>query len=134
MGKRLSIFWLSSLIIISVLLIEEPQRIFADQVKILTPVEMKMSYADLESVEAEFHQANNIVSVKGRIKNISNSVIRGFISLHLMSSTGSVLQTFELPIKSHQPLNIGESVKFETVLPTTKSKDATQISIDFTKN
>ena len=134
MGKRLSTFWLSSLIIISVLLIEEPQRIFADQVKILTPVEMKMSYAALESVEAEFHQANNVVSVKGKIKNISNSVIRGFISLHLMSSTGSVLQTFELPIKFHQPLNIGESVQFETVLPTTKSKDATQISIDFTKN
>lgn len=100
----------------------------------MTPLEMKMSFADLESLEAEFHPANNIVSVRGQIKNISNIIIRGYISLHLLSSSGSVLQTFELPIKSHQPLNIGESVKFETVLPVSRSKDATQVSVDFTKN
>ena len=106
----------------------------ADQGQILTPVEMEIPFANLESLEAEFHRATDIVSVKGRLKNTSNSIIRGFLSLHLLSSSGSVLQTFELPLKDHQPIKTGESVKFETVLPVSRIKGATQISVDFTRN
>lgn len=134
MDKRLSTLFLSLLAIPCCLFLASQQWVLADQVQILNQIEMGMTFADLESLEAEFHQANSLVTVKGRIKNTSDIVIRGFLSLHLLSSTGSVLESFELPLKSHQPINRGESVEFETVLPLTRSKGATQVSVDFTKN
>jgi hypothetical protein len=134
MTKRFPILLLSSLVILLGLLLGSPEMTLANQGKILTPIEMDMAFANLESLEAEFHQATGIVSVKGRLKNTSKSVVRGFLSLHLLSSSGSVLQTFELPLKDHQPIKMGESVKFETVLPVSQIKGATQVSVDFTRN
>ncbi|MEN8136697.1 MAG: hypothetical protein ABFS18_14370 [Thermodesulfobacteriota bacterium] len=134
MTKKLPSLLLSSLVILLGLLLGGPKMTLANQGKILTPIEMDMACANLESLEAEFHRATNIVSVKGRLKNTSKSVVRGFLSLHLLSSSGNILQTFELPIKDHQPIKMGESVKFETVLPVSKIKGATQVSVDFTRN
>ena len=134
MSKRPPILLLSSLVILLGLLLGGHEMTLANQGQILNPVEMEMTFANLESLEAEFHQATGIVSVKGRLKNTSNSIIRGYLSLHLLSSSGNVLQTFELPVKEHQPITMGESVKFETVLPVSRIKGATQISVDFTRN
>ncbi|MCK4837275.1 MAG: hypothetical protein KAS94_00650 [Desulfobulbaceae bacterium] len=134
MAKRLCIFLMFSAMILLGSLFGGHQTTLAKQGKVLAPVEMEMSFADLESLEAEFHPTNGIVSVKGRLKNTSNSIIRGYLSLHLLSSSGSVLQTFELPVKDHQPVSRGESVKFEAVLPVSRIKGATQVSVDFTKN
>ncbi|MCA1765486.1 MAG: hypothetical protein LC633_04445 [Desulfobulbaceae bacterium] len=106
----------------------------AGQGRNLPPLELTSSLVDLNGLEAEFHPANNIVSVRGLLKNTSNSVIRGFLSLHILSATGNVLQTFELPIKDHQPLARGESFSFETALPVSLSKEAAHLSVDFTKN
>jgi hypothetical protein len=106
----------------------------AGQGRSLTSYEMVTPLANLESLEAEYHSANNIVSVKGLLKNTSNSVIRGFLSLHILSVSGNVLKTFELPLKDNQPLAMGESVNFEAVLPVAKLKGAAQISVDFTRN
>ncbi len=134
MSKRPPILLLPSLVILMGLLLGGHEMTLANQGQILTPIEMEMTFANLESLEAEFHQATGIVSVKGRLKNTSNSIIRGYLSLHLLSSSGNVLQTFELPVKEHQPITMGESVKFETVLPVSRIKGATQISVDFTRN
>ena len=64
----------------------------------------------------EVHPANNVVSVKGSIKNVSTVFIRGYLSLHLLNKAGSVLHTFELPLKDNQSISQGESVSFETIL------------------
>jgi len=101
--------------------------------KNLTNVEHDMATVVLESVEAEFHPANRVVTVKGSIRNVSNSFVRGFLSLHLLSKNGTVLQTFEVPLKEHQVFAQGESVSFDTVLNTPRVHGASQVSIDFTK-
>ncbi|MDF1577905.1 MAG: hypothetical protein RQ753_07125 [Desulfurivibrionaceae bacterium] len=134
MKKGFSAIGLSSLLLAAGLFLGGYQESLADQGRNLTQMKMKTSLADLQVLEAEFYPANNIVSVKGMLKNTSNSVLRGFLSLHILSATGHVLQTFELPLKDNQPLNRGESVSFETVLPVAAIKGAAHISVDFTKN
>lgn len=133
MKKRLSV-GLASLLALAGLSLGGYQESMAGQGRNLTPLEMGTPFVDLESLEAEFHPANNIVSVKGTLKNTSNSIIRGFLSLHILSTSGNVLQTFELPVKNHQSLGRGESVGFETVLPVAMIKGAAQVSVDFTRN
>jgi hypothetical protein len=134
MKTRFSTIGLSSLLIVAGFALGGYQEALAGQGRNLTPLKMEMPFADLESLEAEFHPANNIVSIKGMIKNSSNSMLRGFLSLHILSATGNVLHTFELPLKDHQPLARGESVRFETVLPINRIKGAAQVSVDFTRN
>ena len=100
----------------------------------LIPAEQETRLMALEKVEAEFHPATKVVSVKGSIKNISKVFVRGYLSLHLLSKEGSVLETFELQLKENQPIAEGESVKFETTLKVGNMSNASKISIDFTRS
>jgi hypothetical protein len=98
----------------------------------LTQAEQEYSFVTLDSMEAQYHPANKVVIVKGSIKNTSKIVLRGYISLHILSSTGTTLHTTEMAVKRHQPIMSGETVSFDTVLNVSKIAGAAQISADFT--
>ncbi|MBU0480509.1 MAG: hypothetical protein KKG47_05355 [Proteobacteria bacterium] len=100
--------------------------------KTLTSTDQEYAYVTLDSMEAEYHPANKVVIVKGSIKNISRIVLRGHLVLHILSISGAVLHSTEMPIKGHQPIMNGESVSFDTVLNVSNVSGAAKISADFT--
>ena len=98
----------------------------------LTQAKQEYTFVVLDSMEAEYHPANKVVIVKGSIKNISNIVLRGHISLHILSAAGAILYTTEMAVKGNQPIQNGETVSFDTVLNVSNVSGAKQISADFT--
>ena len=100
----------------------------------LLPVQQQMSVVALESLEAEFFPANRVVTVKGSIKNNSKTPIRGYLTLYLLSASGSVLRAFDLPVNDHRPFGDGESVSFDTAVNVSNVSGAYQVSVEFTRD
>lgn len=100
----------------------------------LTPMKQNMAFVSLESLDAEFFPASKVVSVKGSLKNISNSYLRGFITIFLMSQSGFVLSAFDMPVNDHRPFMDGESVSFDTAVNVSSISGASRVSVEFTKD
>ncbi len=108
------------------------------EVTVLTPVppvpHSSMGSITLDSLEAEFHQNRKIIHVKGKITNISRSFIRGYLTLHILSSSGTSLYSTDLPLNDHQPFGDGESVTFDTTVNIESLSGASKVSLDFTRD
>jgi len=100
----------------------------------LIPMKQKMAFVSLDKLEAEYFPANRVVAVKGSIKNISSSTLRGYITLYLLSSSGVVLAAYDLPVNDHRPFNDGESVAFDTAVNVSNTSGAHQVSVEFTRD
>jgi hypothetical protein len=100
----------------------------------LVPVQQKTPFVSLENLEAEYFPAHRVVAVKGSIKNISSSTLRGNITLYLLSSSGMVLSAFDLPVNDHRPFRGGEIVSFDTAINVSSISGAYQVSVEFTKD
>ena len=100
----------------------------------LTPMQEKMAFVSLDSLDAEFYSASKVVSIKGSIKNISNSTLRGFVTIYLIAQNGVVLSASDMPVNDHHPFMDGESVAFETVVNVSNSSGASRVSVEFTKD
>ena len=99
----------------------------------LFAVPQKMQLVSLEKLEAEFYSASRVVGIKGSIKNTSNSSLRGYLTLYLLSVGGDVLGAFELPVNDHRPFRNGESVPFDTAINVSHISGAYTVSVDFTR-
>ncbi len=108
------------------------------EVQILTPVPPvpndSMGGVTLDAFDAEFLQNKSLVHVKGRVTNISNSFIRGHLTLHILSGSGTSIFASDLPLNNHQPFSNGESVTFDTTLNVATIKNASKVSLDFTRD
>lgn len=131
--KSLKLFVLPALVLSLVALHPEPGRCDSEG-RNLIPMKQNMSFVSLEKLEAEYFQANRVVSIKGSIKNISNSTLRGYITLYLRSSSGMVVGAYDLPVNEHRPFNDGESVTFDTSVNVSNTTGAYQVSVEFTKD
>jgi hypothetical protein len=100
----------------------------------LIPMKQNMSFVSLESLDAEYFPANRVVAIKGSIKNISSTTLRGYITVYLRSSSGLVLGAYDLPVNDHRPFIDGESVAFDTAVNVSNTTGAYQVSVEFTKD
>lgn len=100
----------------------------------LIPMKQNMSLVSLENLDAEYFPANRVVAIKGSIKNISKSSLRGYITLYLRSSSGMVVGAYDLPVNEHRPFIDGETVSFDTAVNVSNTTGAYQVSVDFTKD
>lgn len=100
----------------------------------LTPMKQKMSFVSLESLESEFFPGSKMVSVKGSLKNISSSYLRGYLTIFLMSQSGTVLSAFDMPVNEHRPFADGETVAFDTAVNVSNVNGACRVSVEFTKD
>ncbi len=97
-------------------------------------MKQNMSFVSLENLDAEYFPANRVVAIKGSIKNISKSTLRGYITLYLRSSSGTVVGAYDLPVNEHRPFIDGESVSFDTAVNVSNTTNAYQVSVEFTKD
>jgi len=100
----------------------------------LIPLKQNMSFVSLENLDAEYFPANRVVAIKGSIKNISNTTLRGYITLYLRSSSGMVVGSYDLPVNEHRPFGDGETVSFDTAVNVSNTTGAAQVSVEFTKD
>lgn len=100
----------------------------------LLPLKQNTSFVSLEQLEAEYFPANKVVSIKGSIKNISDSTLRGYITLYLRSSSGMVIGAYDLPVNDHRPFSDGETITFDTAVNVSNTAGAYQVSVEFTKD
>ncbi len=100
----------------------------------LVPARQNMSFVSLENLEAEFFPANRVVAIKGSIKNVSKTTMRGYLTLYLLSAGGTVLRAFDLPVNDHRPFGDGKSVSFDTAVNVSNVSGAYQVSVDFTRD
>jgi len=100
----------------------------------LIPMQQKMSLVSLDKLEAEYFPANKVVAIKGSIKNISSSALRGYITLYLRSTSGMVLGAYDLPVNDHRAFSDGETILFDTVVNVSNTAGAYQVSVEFTKD
>lgn len=109
-----------------------------DEVKQLIPEppvpNSSMGVVTLDRLEAEFIQNRRIVHVKGQITNISKAYIRGYLTVHLLSSTGVSLFSTDIPLNNHNPFGNGESITFDTAINISAIKGAAKVSLDFTQD
>jgi len=131
--KRKKPFVLPALFL-SLALVCPPQACGEPAGRNLIPMKQKLSLVSLEKLEAEYFPANKVVSVKGRLKNISSTTLRGYVTLYLLSSSGTVLGAFDLPVNEHRPFNDGETVFFDTAVNVSNVSGAYQVSLDFTQD
>jgi len=115
-----------------------PPRPATDEVRQLIPEppvpNSSMGVLTLDSLEAEFMQNRRIVHVKGKLTNVSGVYIRGYLTLHLLSSTGVSLFSTDIPLNNHNPLGSGESVSFDTAINVAAVNGAVKVSLDFTQD
>ncbi|NTV14929.1 MAG: hypothetical protein HGA96_13515 [Desulfobulbaceae bacterium] len=100
----------------------------------LIPMKQKMAFVSLEALEAEFFPASRLVSVKGSLKNISSSSLRGYITISLLSQSGVVLAAFDMQVNDHRPFTDGETVPFDTAVNVSSLSGAFRVSVEFTKD
>lgn len=100
----------------------------------LIPMKQNMSFVSLENLEAEYFPANRVVAIKGSIRNVSSSTLRGYITLYLRSSSGMVVGAYDLPVNEHRPFIDGETVSFDTAVNVSNTTGAYQVSVDFTRD
>ena len=100
----------------------------------LIPMQQNMAFVSLENLDAEYFPANRVVAIKGSIKNISNSTLRGYITLYLRSSSGMVVGAYDLPVNDHRHFDAVESVSFDTAVNVSNTTGAYQVSVEFTKD
>lgn len=100
----------------------------------LIPMKQKAAFVSLDKLEAEYIPAHKVVAIKGSIKNVSRSTLRGYITLYLLSTSGTVLSAYDLPVNDHRPFNDGDSVPFDTAVNVSNTSGAYQVSVEFTKD
>jgi len=100
----------------------------------LIPMKQKMAFVSLESLDAEFFPSSRLVNVKGSLKNISNSTLRGYITISLLSQTGVVLAAFDMQVNDHRPFSDGETVPFDTAVNVSSVSGAFRVGVEFTKD
>ncbi len=99
----------------------------------LLPAAQRTTLVSLENLEAEYYSANKIVAIKGKIKNISSITMRGYITLYLLSASGSVLSSFDMPLNDNRPFRGGQSVDFDTAVNVGTIGGAYRVSVEFTR-
>lgn len=100
----------------------------------LVPMKQNMSFVSLENLDAEYFPANKVVAIKGSIKNVSKSTLRGYITLYLRSASGMIVGAYDLPVNDHRPFIDGETVSFDTAVNVSNTTGAYQVSVEFTKD
>ena len=100
---------------------------------IAAPAEQQSLLTVLEELTAQVHKNGRYVEVKGAIKNISLSTLRGFVTVYLLDGNGGVIAAKDESIGNGMEFGQGIVAKFEVTLRVPQGKKIESVSVDFTK-
>ena len=96
------------------------------------PSEQQSLLTELEELDAEMQQNGKAIEVIGVIKNISPSILKGFITVYLLDSNGNVINAQDEAIGQGLSFSPGAMAEFTMILKVPGKKKIASVSVDFT--
>ena len=100
----------------------------------LTPVQFDQRMVVVEDLAAEFHSDSGTVVVTAKIKNNSQSIMRGYATIYLLSAEGKKVHAFQEEVNGGDVFTHGTTVDFKATSRIGDIKKVALISVDFTQN
>jgi hypothetical protein len=97
----------------------------------LAPSNQQSQLTILEELSAQLHNNGRLVEIKGAIKNISKSALKGYITIYLLGANGNVINAKDEAIGRGLEFSQGMVVKFEATLKVPKKAKIATVSVDF---
>lgn len=88
----------------------------------------------VEDLSAEYHSESGTIVVTAKIKNNSQSMIRGYVTIYLLSAEGKKVHAYQEEVNGGEVFAHGVTVDLKA---TSRMSDITKIasiSVDFTPN
>lgn len=87
----------------------------------------------VEDLAAEVHSDSGTITITAKIRNVSMAMIRGYATVHLLSSEGKRLLSYEEEINGGEALAQGATSHLEITARVGNVKNISSIAVDFTK-
>ncbi len=121
------LFLLFGLVCIPTLLVQ------AEESHDLPSIDINPPFILVEDLSANIHTASNSITITGKVKNVSHSIIRGYATFYLLSLEGEELYSFEEEVNSGKGFAHGVTIEFEATATVADLKKIGSISLDFTQ-
>ena len=107
--------------------------VYAGDSSQLQSIDIKPPFVVVEDLGAEMHTGSSTVTITGRIKNTSRSIIRGYATFYLLSLEGEEIYSFQEDVNGGKPFADGTTVDFEATSTVADLTKIGSISVDFTQ-
>ncbi len=95
--------------------------------------DLDTKFIEVQELEADYHTASSTITVSGKIKNVSNSTIRGYATVYLLSAEGQELYSYQEEVNGGDSFSHGSTVEFSATARVGDISKVSSLSIDFTK-
>jgi hypothetical protein len=83
----------------------------------------------IEDLEAPTR--DDIVLVRGRIRNNGDMPVRGYVLIHFKNGDNGIIGSVESAVNEHRPIGRGESGPFEEYVNISGIRDIKTVSVEF---
>ncbi len=87
----------------------------------------------VEDLAAEVHSDSGTITITAKIKNVSRAMLKGYATIHLLSSEGKRMLSYEEEINRGEAFAHGTTVEISITARVGDIKKVSSISVDFTK-
>jgi hypothetical protein len=87
----------------------------------------------VEDLAVEVHSDSGIITITAKIKNVSREMIKGYVTIHLLSGEGKRVLSYEEEVNDGEPFAHGTAVEFDITAQVGDIKNISTIKVDFTK-
>jgi hypothetical protein len=106
----------------------------AGQSGTLSPAQFEQRMIVVEDLAAEFHTSSGTVIVTAKIKNVSQSMIRGYATIYLLSAEGKKIHAYQEEVNGGEVFAHGTTVDLKATSKISDINKVASISVDFTQS
>ena len=85
----------------------------------------------VEDLTADFHADGRLLVVAGKIKNLSFTKVRGYVTVYLKNAHQDVIRAVEVEVNDNHPILTGQAAPFETTANIEGIKGLANVSVEF---
>ena len=87
----------------------------------------------LDELSATLHKNGGVVEVKVAVKNVSNSYLKGLVTVYLLDANGKVINAKDEPVGNGLQFGPGAVAEFELTMKVPKKARIDTVSVDFVR-
>lgn len=106
----------------------------AQPVRHLQTTDLRSKAVAVEDLKAEYYTETKLITVRAKITNMSQHVIKGHVTVYLLDESGGQLYAYEEPVNRGRPFGLGQSVTFEISTKVRELEKVASLSVDFTED
>jgi hypothetical protein len=106
----------------------------AGQTGNIIPTQLDQRMVLVEDLSAEFHSESGTIVVTAKIKNNSRSMLRGYVTVYLLSAEGKKVHAYQEEVNEGEAFPHGATVDLKATSRMSDIKTVASISVDFTPN